>query len=102
MVPLRATDRCNASERTLRQLGTRTRAAVMNGDHLFHLSGFRTSGYHRFRTREFAFAFTFASVSGVADLAKARVFGAKRGVRDDTGAEESEPCRSHLRARVVG
>ena len=100
MVPLRATDRCNASERTLRQLGTRTRAAVLNGDYLFHLSGFRTSGYHRFRTRELAF--TFASVSGVADLAKARVFGAKRGVRDDAGAEESDQCRSHLRARVVG
>ena len=30
----------------------------------------------------------------VADLAKARVFGAKRGVRDDTGAEESDQCRS--------
>ena len=72
----------------------------MSGDYLFYWSGFRTSGYHRFRTREFAF--TFASVSGVADLAKARVFDAKRGVRDDTGAEESEPCRSHLRARVVG
>ncbi len=43
MVPLRATDRCNASERTLRQLGTRARAAVMNGDYLFHLSGFTTS-----------------------------------------------------------
>ena len=37
----------------------------------------------------------------VADLAKARVFGAKRGVRDDAGAEESDPCRSDLRAHAV-
>ncbi len=39
--------------------------------------------------------------SSVADLAKARVFGAKRGVRDDAGAEESDPCRSDLRAHAV-